>query len=154
MKDSGRVLRVADHLREELAVIIRREMRDPRVGMVSINDARVSRDFAYADIYVSALDADQVEQREALIAALNGAAGFLRSAVARSSTMRTTPRLRFHYDESIEYGIRMDSLIQRAVSSDNAADQGADVPGAGHDDDHGDSSTDDDSKRRDDSEDA
>jgi ribosome-binding factor A len=118
MKESGRTLRVADFLREELAEIIRREMRDPRVGLVTVNDVRVTRDFSYADIYVSALDAQDAAAKEALVHVLNGAAGFLRTAVARSNTMRTTPQLRFHYDELIERGARMDDLIDRAVRSD------------------------------------
>jgi ribosome-binding factor A len=123
MKESGRTLRVADHLREELAEIIRRDMRDPRVGMISINDARVTRDLAYADIYVSTLDARGTAEQQALIDVLNRAAGFLRTAVARNSTMRTTPQLRFHYDESIDRGVRMDSLINQARRADEQQHQ-------------------------------
>jgi ribosome-binding factor A len=123
MKESGRVLRVADHLREELAEIIRREMRDRRVGMVSVNDVRVTRDLAYADIYVSSLEAREPSQKQELIDVLNGAAGFLRSAVARGSTMRTTPQLRFHYDELIEQAVRLEGLIEKAVQSDTAIRQ-------------------------------
>jgi ribosome-binding factor A len=118
MKEYGRGLRVADHLREELAGIIGREMRDPRVSMVTVNDVRVSRDLAVADVYISSLQADTDEAKTDLMSALQGAAGFLRSAVARQNTMRTTPRLRFHYDELIEDAIRMDQLIDQAVRSD------------------------------------
>ena len=109
---------MADHLREELAGIIRREMRDPRVSMVTVNDVRVSRDLAVADVYVSSLQADNDEARAELMSALQGAAGFLRSTVARQNTMRTTPKLRFHYDALIEDGMRMDRLIDQAVQSD------------------------------------
>lgn len=80
MADSGRDLRVADFIRDELASIISREMRDPRVGMVNVNEVKVSRDLSYADVYVSSLDADTAEARQALIEVLNGAAGFFRSA--------------------------------------------------------------------------
>jgi ribosome-binding factor A len=121
MKETGRTVRVADNLREELADIIRREMRDPRVGLVSVNDVRVTRDLAHADVYVSALDVRDDAGKRGLIDVLNKAAGFLRSAVARGSTMRTTPQLRFHYDELIEQGARLDSLIERAVRSDAQA---------------------------------
>jgi ribosome-binding factor A len=118
MKEQGRGLRVADHLRERLADIIRAQMRDPRVGMISVNDVRVSRDYAFADIFVSSLGADDAEAQKELITVLEHAAGFLRSAVARDSTMRTTPKLRFHYDEVAVNGVRMESLIRRAVAAD------------------------------------
>ena len=118
MKEQGRGLRVADHLRERLADIIRAQMRDPRVGMISVNDVRVSRDYAFADVFVSSLGADDAEAQKELITVLEHAAGFLRSAVARDNTMRTTPKLRFHYDEVAVNGVRMESLIRRAVAAD------------------------------------
>jgi len=118
VKDYGRELRVADHLRESLAEILRHEMRDPRVEMVSVTDVRVSRDFTSANIYVSSLKVTGDEQQQELISVLNGAAGFLRSAIARHSTMRTTPRLAFHYDLLVEEGPRMGALIERAIAAD------------------------------------
>jgi ribosome-binding factor A len=123
MNEHGRGHRVADHLRERLADIIRAEMRDPRIGMVSVNDVRVSRDLSYADIYVSALGADTKEAQRELISVLEHAAGFLRSAVARESTMRSTPKLRFHYDELIVEGARIETLIRRAVAADKDSQQ-------------------------------
>lgn len=95
-------------------------MRDPRVEMVSVTDVRVSRDLTSANVYVSSLKVQDAAGQEELIRVLNGAAGFLRSAVARSSTMRTTPRLKFHYDVLVEEGPRMGALIARAVESDRA----------------------------------
>ncbi|MCX7065978.1 MAG: 30S ribosome-binding factor RbfA [Proteobacteria bacterium] len=118
MKEHGRALRIADHLREQLADIIRAEMRDPRVGMVSVNDVRVSRDLAYADVFVSALGVDDPQSQREFIKVLEHAAGFLRSAVARDNTLRTTPKLRFHYDELIVEGARIETLIRRAVAAD------------------------------------
>jgi ribosome-binding factor A len=116
--DSGRDLRVADFIRDQLAAIIQREMRDPRVGLVSVSEVRVSRDLSYADVYVSSLDAETREQRDHLVEVLNKAAGFFRSELAKRHRMRTTPRLRIHYDELIEQGPRMDALIDRAVQAD------------------------------------
>jgi ribosome-binding factor A len=118
MKEQGRGPRVADHLRERLADIIRAEMRDPRVGMLSVNDVRVTRDLAYADVYVSALGVDDPVAQQELIVVLEHAAGFLRSAVARENTMRTTPKLRFHYDNLIVEGARIETLLRRAVADD------------------------------------
>ncbi|NJN50576.1 MAG: 30S ribosome-binding factor RbfA [Gammaproteobacteria bacterium] len=118
MRPFGRELRVADHIRERLAEIIRAEMRDPRVGMVSINDAKVSKDLSNADIYVSALSADTPQRREELITVLNKAAGFLRTCLARESLLRITPSIRFHYDDVWVRGSQLDSLIEHAVAAD------------------------------------
>ena len=118
MRESGRDLRVADFIRDELASIIQREMRDPRVGMVSVNEVRVSRDLGYAEVYVSSLNAESEAARQELIAVLNHAAGYFRSELAKRHKMRTTPKPRFHYDELIESGPRLDALIQHAVRSD------------------------------------
>ena len=113
-----RANRVADFIRAELADIVPNQMRDPRVSLLSVTDARVSRDLGVADIYVTSLAARDADERAALVGVLNGAAGFLRSAVAKRHAMRTTPRLRFHYDELIEGGPRLESLIDRAVQAD------------------------------------
>ena len=118
MADHGRDLRVADFIRDELAAIIQREMRDPRVGMVNVNEVRVSRDLSYADVYVSSLDAKSDAERKTLVDVLNNAAGFFRSELAKRHRMRTTPRIRVHYDELLEAGPRMDALIDRAVEAD------------------------------------
>ena len=83
MKEQGRGPRVADHLRERLADIIRAEMRDPRVGMVSVNDVRVTRDLAYADIFVSSLGVDDEKAKKELVTVLEHAAGFLQAFPSR-----------------------------------------------------------------------
>ena len=113
-----RANRVADFIRGELADIVQNQMRDPRVSLLSVTDARVSRDLGVADIYVSSLSVSGDDERAALLAVLNGAAGFLRTAVAARHSMRTTPRLRFHYDELIEGGPRLEALIDQAVDAD------------------------------------
>ncbi|MFX3658193.1 MAG: 30S ribosome-binding factor RbfA [bacterium] len=118
MADRGRDLRIADFIRDELASIVQREMRDPRVGMVSVNEVRVSRDLSYADVYVSSLDAATPEARSELLGVLNGAAGFFRSELAKRHRMRTTPKLRIHYDELMDEGPRMEALIDKAISED------------------------------------
>lgn len=124
--ESGRDLRVSDFVRDQLASIIQREMRDPRVGMVNVNEVRVSRDLSYADVYVSSLDADTEEARRELIEVLNKAAGFFRSELAKRHSMRTTPKLRIHYDRLMEEGPRLEALIERAVRADEDAAADAD----------------------------
>lgn len=116
--ESGRDLRVGDFIRDELAAIIQREMRDPRVGLVSVNEVKVSRDLSYADVYVSSLDAPDKAARAELIQVLGKAAGFFRSTLAKRHRMRTTPALRFHYDTVVESGPRLEALIERAVAAD------------------------------------
>lgn len=118
MHENGRVLRIADFIRDELAVIIQQEMRDPRVGMVSVNEVSVSKDLSWADVYVSSIDSATLDERVELIAVLNKASGYFRSELAKRHTMRTTPKPRFHYDEIVEEGPRMEALIESAIKSD------------------------------------
>jgi len=116
----SRELKVADFIRDEVARIIQLEMRDPRVGsFVSVNDVKVSRDLSYAEVYVSSLQANSEEEKQELIKVLNGAAGFFRSTLAKRHTMRTTPKLRFHYDLLVEEGPRIEKLIDTAMQSIN-----------------------------------
>jgi ribosome-binding factor A len=121
MREFGRDLRIADFIRDELADIIARGMRDPRVGMVSVNEAKVSRDLSWADIYVSSFEARTEEEREELVSVLNHASGYFRSELAKRHSMRTTPKPRFHYDEVIERGPRLEALIDKAVRADQEA---------------------------------
>ena len=112
----SRYLKVADFVRDEVARILQFDIRDPRVGsFVSVNDVRVSKDLSYADIYVSSLQAEDNEAQQALIAVLNKASGFVRTELAKRHKMRTTPKPRFHYDELVERGPRLEELISRAV---------------------------------------
>ena len=117
----SRDLKVADFIRDELARIIQLEMRDPRVGaFVSVNDVRVSKDLSYADVYVSSLEASSDEAKAELVSVLNKASGFFRSTLAKRHKMRTTPKPRFHYDELVESGPRLEKLIDAAVAADEA----------------------------------
>ncbi len=119
----SRDLKIADFVRDEVARIIQLEMRDPRVGgFVSVNDVRVSRDLSYADIYVSSLQANDAEERDALIKVLNGAAGYFRSTLAKRHNMRTTPKPRFHYDRLVEEGPRIEKLISTALQQSSDED--------------------------------
>jgi ribosome-binding factor A len=115
-KTSNRLNRIGDEICQELANLIRGELRDPRLGMVSVLEARVSRDLSHADVYVTVLGADAKES----VAALNKAGGFLRSLLAKNINLRTTPRLRFIYDESVERGRQLSDLIDTAIAQDAA----------------------------------
>ena len=112
MREFGREERVGDFIRDELASIIQRQMRDPRVGMVSVNEVKVSKDLSYAEVYVSSHETRTDAERAELIGVLNKAAGYFRSELAKRHSMRTTPRPRFHYDEVIERGPALESLMR------------------------------------------
>ncbi|MGB1906276.1 MAG: 30S ribosome-binding factor RbfA [Spongiibacter sp.] len=120
MKEFSRTARIADFLKRELGTLIQMELRDPRIGMVSVTDAEVSRDLSHAKVYVTVMGKDSAEEAAESLAALNKAAGFLRSHVAKVNNARTTPQLRFYYDSSINRGQQLSQLIQRAVDSDRS----------------------------------
>jgi ribosome-binding factor A len=117
-QEFSRSRRVSEQLKRELAQLIHDEVKDPRVRMVTVNAVEVSRDLAYARVYVTSLV--EQDQRDKLIEGLNKAAGFLRRELGRRISLRATPQLQFTYDESIDSGARMSALINEAVSSDKA----------------------------------
>ncbi len=115
----GRANRLADHIHRQLAVLIQRELKDPRLGLITVNEVRVSRDLAWADVYFTALGGAAPDGAEdGPTEVLQHAAGFLRSELARIMDTRVTPQLRFHYDNSLEDGMRMSRVINAAVASD------------------------------------
>ena len=89
-KEFGRTQRVADFLKRELASLIQLEMRDPRVGMVSITDVEVSRDMSHAKVFVTVLGKETEEETAESVEVLNQAAGFLRSQVAKGGVRKVT----------------------------------------------------------------
>jgi len=108
----GRPQKVADLIQRELSELIRLEVRDPRVGMVTITSVDVSPDLSHAKVFVTLLEKDKLEDT---LQGLRRAAGFLRSQLAHRMKMYTTPELRFAYDESVERGDRLSRLIDSVV---------------------------------------
>lgn len=117
-KEYSRTQRVADYLQRELAQQIQLELRDPRIGMVSITGVDVSRDLGYAKVYFTRLESDCAEQSKEVAEVLNKAAGFLRTRLSKDSNMRSVPQLRFYFDSSVGRGREMESLIRRAAEAD------------------------------------
>ena len=117
-KEYARTQRVADYLQRELAALIQHEVRDPRVGMVSVTGVDVSRDLAYARVYYTVIGSDSSEEAKESTAALNRAAGFLRSQLSRDSNMRSVPQLRFYFDSSVGRGRDLEDLIRKAADAD------------------------------------
>lgn len=116
-KEFSRTDRFSQQLQREVAVILQREIKDPRVVMPTISDVEVSRDLAYAKVFVTFLNDDPDAVKEAL-AVLNDAAGYIRTLLGKRLKARITPNLRFEYDRSLSEGIRMSKLVNDAVASD------------------------------------
>jgi ribosome-binding factor A len=116
----NRTDRVADQIQKDLAVLLQRELKDPRVGMATVSSVKVSKDFSFADVYVSFMDRNTPEEAEQAVAILEKAAGFLRSQLARGINLRVMPRLRFHFDATLMEGPRLSALIDKAVKEDKA----------------------------------
>lgn len=126
-KEFNRADRIGDAIQRFLAQIIPQELRDPRIGMVNINDVRVSRDLAYAKVYVTFVGSDEDASLEG-VAVLNKAAGYLRSFLAKELTSRSVPRLQFIYDKTAIEGQELSSLIDRAVAKDRDRQEQRDEP--------------------------
>lgn len=119
-KEYSRTQRVADYLQRELAALIQHELRDPRIGMVSITGVNVSRDLGHAKVYFTVLGCDSGDDASDSTEALNKAAGFLRSQLSRDSNMRSVPQLRFYFDSSVGQGRHLEDLIRKAADADRA----------------------------------
>lgn len=118
-----RLQRLADQIQRDLAVLIRDEINDPRLtGFVTISSIKISPDLGYADIYVTIMeksmdDAMTKDYHTESLEVLNKASGFLRTELSHLLKTRTTPRLRFHYDEVTANANYMINLISKAVQS-------------------------------------
>ncbi|MBT7167660.1 MAG: 30S ribosome-binding factor RbfA [Porticoccaceae bacterium] len=122
-REFTRAERVSDAVQQELAVLIRDEVRDPRVGMVSVTDVDVSRDLAYAKIHVTFVGDHSQKEIDEAMAALNGASGYLRKLLAGSIKLRITPKLNFVFDESGRRGQHLTALIDYAISTQPDTEQ-------------------------------
>ena len=110
---AARHARIADQIQRELAELVRTELRDPRIGMVTLTGVEISRDQSHAKVFFTVLGPEGAA-REAL-EGLQRAAGFLRSGIAHRLTTRKVPELHFEHDESVERGVRLSKLIDEAV---------------------------------------
>ena len=111
---TARQARLADQIQRELAELVRLEVRDPRVGLVTFTGVELSRDGSHAKVFFTVLGAaSDVENAQE---GLQRAAGFLRTQLAHRLTTYKVPELHFEYDESIERGVRLSKLIDEAVN--------------------------------------
>lgn len=117
-QEYSRTERVSDYLQQELAKLLLHSIRDPRAEFVSVTAVDVSRDLRYAKVYYTKLGIEDAEAAMEVTRVLDKAAGFLRSEIAKASSLRTVPKLTFKFDESIGRGRHMEDLLGRAKTSD------------------------------------
>lgn len=110
---ANRSFKVADQIQRDLTELIARELKDPRVGMVTLQAVEVTPDYAHAKVFFSLLTGDPQETE----LALNQAAGFLRNGLFKRLHIHTVPTLHFHFDRSVERAADMNALIAKAVAS-------------------------------------
>ena len=108
---SHRANRVGEQMKKELGDIIGRKIKDPRIGFVTVTDVEVTGDLQQAKVYISVLGDE--EQRENTLKGLAKAKGFIRTEIGHRIRLRKTPEIIFEWDESIDYGNRIDTLLHQ-----------------------------------------
>ena len=112
-KEFSRTRRVGEQMQRELSELIQRELKDPRVGMITVTGVEVSRDMSHAKVFITVLGVDH--PIEETLATLKHAAGFLRHELGQRMKLRIIPELHFFYDASVERGAHLSALIDKAV---------------------------------------
>ena len=116
-KDYSRTRRVGEQIQREMAQLVQQEIKDPRIGLITISAVKLSRDMSHATIYFTILDESQ--SIEETVKILEKASGFLRHELANRMQLRIVPHLHFKYDESISYGNELTALINKAIDMEN-----------------------------------
>lgn len=117
-RDSNRIDRISDLIQNALAQIIHQEMSDPRIGMITIEEVKVSKDLSQAKIYVSTLDPEKGPQT---ISTLNKASGFLRTQLGQKIKLRIVPHLVFYYDETMIKAEKLSKLIRDVLKQEKSS---------------------------------
>lgn len=115
-KEYSRSQRVVEQIRRELAELIRMEVKDPRVGFITLTDVEITPDYAHAKVFFTSMTGH--ESVPEILSGLQRASGFLRRELGRRMRIHTIPELHFHYDRSVEEGSRLSQLIDRTVRED------------------------------------
>ena len=128
-KEFSRGQRVAEQIRRELAELIRLEVKDPRVGFITLTDVELTPDYAHAKVYFTSMTGQ--DGLDDILRGLRRASGFLRRELGRRVRIHTLPELHFVYDPSVETGNRISALIDQALESDRhyAEEAGQDEAG-------------------------
>jgi ribosome-binding factor A len=116
-REYARTDRVGQQIQKEIATILMREIKDPRLSMTTVSAVEVTRDLAYAKIFVTFIN-DEPEDIKASLEVLADAEGYIRSLLGKRLRARIMPHLRFVYDSSMSEGVRMSALVDKAIASD------------------------------------
>lgn len=116
-REFGRYDRVASQIQRELAGILQREINDPRLGFISVNAVKVTKDLSVAKVYVTSIEQKDASARSIFLDALSKAAPFIRHELGGRMRIRNIPELRFVYDESLEQGQRISKLLNGLETS-------------------------------------
>ena len=124
MKNNTRMIRINDEIQRELSQIIRTEVKDPRIGsLTSVIRVETTSDLKYCKVFISVLGND--EEKDGVMKGLKNAGGYIRHLPAERVNLRNTPELLFKLDNSVEYSVRMNALINE-ISKGNKAEGGSD----------------------------
>ena len=124
-KDFSRTRRVGEQIQREMAQLVQQEIKDPRLGLVTISAVKLSKDMSHANIFFTVLNDEQ--SVEDTLKVLEGAAGFLRHELAKRMQLRIVPNIHFKYDESISYGNELSALINKAMGMENPENRMSDL---------------------------
>ncbi len=117
-KQYSRTQRIGDQIQRELATLIPQEVRDPRLGFITITGVDVSRDVGHAKVFITVMGENSPEVIKESLDVLKDTAGYLRMLLGKAMKLRSVPSLHFHYDQSITRGAMLSALIEQAVTED------------------------------------
>ena len=117
-KQYSRTQRIGDQIQRELATLIPQEVRDPRLGFITITGVDVSRDIGHAKVFITVMGENSPEVIKENLDVLKDTAGYLRMLLGKAMKLRSVPSLHFHYDQSITRGAMLSALIEQAVTED------------------------------------
>ncbi|ASD67742.1 30S ribosome-binding factor RbfA [Pseudoalteromonas piscicida] len=120
MREFSRTDRVAQQIQKEIAVILQREIKDPRLGMITVSAVEVSRDLSYAKVFITVLNTSDEDKTKQSAAILNEATGYIRSLLGKRIRARIMPELKFVIDNSLMEGMRISNLVDSVIREDNA----------------------------------
>lgn len=125
-REYARTDRVGQQIQKEIAVILMREIKDPRLSMTTVSAVEVTRDLAYAKVFVTFFN-DNADEIKTSLEVLTEAEGYIRSLLGKRLRARIMPHLRFVYDSSMSEGVRMSALVDQAVASDKGGEASEDI---------------------------
>ena len=129
-KDYSRTRRVGEQIQREMAQLVQQEIKDPRLGIVTISAVKLSKDMSHANIFFTILGDGEKNDKNTIdetVKILEGAAGFLRHELAKRMQLRIVPHIHFKYDESIAYGNDLSALINKAMGMENPENRMSDM---------------------------